>query len=139
MINKCIHICMTIYSAVRKLNHFTLHFSNYLYLFQAQAGWLQHDFGHLSVFNSRKLNHIAHHLVIGHIKVSSTSRSIMFVRETRSTDCLEVRYLLGNSRLDQHSEVDFFSFFFLFLSFSFWGGGEEGGCGAWRDEGEVAF
>lgn len=39
---------------------------------QAQAGWLQHDFGHLSVFNSRKLNHIAHHLVIGHIKGASS-------------------------------------------------------------------
>nr|AWC67986.1 fatty acid desaturase 6 [Sinonovacula constricta] len=39
---------------------------------QAQAGWLQHDFGHLSVFNSRKLNHIAHHLIIGHLKGASS-------------------------------------------------------------------
>nr|WDP79932.1 delta 6 fatty acly desaturase [Ruditapes philippinarum] len=39
---------------------------------QAQAGWLQHDFGHLSVFNSRKMNHIAHHLIIGHLKGASS-------------------------------------------------------------------
>ncbi|KAH3770840.1 acyl-CoA 6-desaturase-like [Dreissena polymorpha] len=39
---------------------------------QAQAGWLQHDFGHLSVFRSRKLNHIAHHLIIGHLKGASS-------------------------------------------------------------------
>ncbi|XP_052814763.1 acyl-CoA 6-desaturase-like [Mya arenaria] len=39
---------------------------------QAQAGWLQHDFGHLSVFNSRRLNHIAHHLIIGHLKGASS-------------------------------------------------------------------
>ena len=42
---------------------------SFLPLFQAQAGWLQHDFGHLSVFKSRTLNHIAHHFLIGHLKV----------------------------------------------------------------------
>ena len=31
---------------------------------QIQAGWLQHDFGHLSVFKSSRLNHIAHWFVI---------------------------------------------------------------------------
>jgi fatty acid desaturase 2 (delta-6 desaturase) len=35
---------------------------------QAQAGWLQHDFGHLSVFKSSKMNHIFHRIVIGTIK-----------------------------------------------------------------------
>ncbi|KAL5457343.1 hypothetical protein EMCRGX_G034592 [Ephydatia muelleri] len=35
---------------------------------QAQAGWLQHDFGHLTVFNSTRLNHIAHDVTIGLLK-----------------------------------------------------------------------
>ncbi|PIO39818.1 hypothetical protein AB205_0126200, partial [Aquarana catesbeiana] len=37
----------------------------------AQAGWLQHDFGHLSVFKTSKWNHIGHKFVIGHLKVLS--------------------------------------------------------------------
>ncbi len=36
---------------------------------QAQTGWLQHDFGHLSVFNSSKLNHAVHDITIGLMKV----------------------------------------------------------------------
>ncbi|KAM6358917.1 acyl-CoA (8-3)-desaturase-like isoform 3-T3 [Alca torda] len=36
---------------------------------QAQAGWLQHDFGHLSVFSKSKWNHWVHKFVIGHLKV----------------------------------------------------------------------
>ncbi|PAA66524.1 hypothetical protein BOX15_Mlig013777g1, partial [Macrostomum lignano] len=39
---------------------------------QAQAGWAQHDYGHLSVFNSRRLNHIGHELVVGHLKGASS-------------------------------------------------------------------
>jgi len=40
---------------------------------QAQAGWLQHDLGHLSVFfKSSRLNHAAHHFVIGAIKGASS-------------------------------------------------------------------
>jgi len=35
---------------------------------QAQAGWLQHDFGHLSVFKSNKMNHFMHHIVLSIIK-----------------------------------------------------------------------
>uniref|UniRef100_A0A3B5MPX9 acyl-CoA (8-3)-desaturase n=1 Tax=Xiphophorus couchianus TaxID=32473 RepID=A0A3B5MPX9_9TELE len=35
---------------------------------QAQAGWLQHDFGHLSVFKKSKWNHLVHKFVIGHLK-----------------------------------------------------------------------
>ncbi|KAJ7344256.1 hypothetical protein JRQ81_000206 [Phrynocephalus forsythii] len=38
---------------------------------QAQAGWLQHDFGHLSVFGSSRWNHWVHKFVIGHLKVSN--------------------------------------------------------------------
>jgi fatty acid desaturase 2 (delta-6 desaturase) len=40
---------------------------------QAQAGWLQHDFGHLSVFKSRDLNLLAHKFVILHLKAASSA------------------------------------------------------------------
>ena len=36
---------------------------------QAQVGWLQHDFGHLSVFNSTRLNHLVHYITMGLMKV----------------------------------------------------------------------
>ncbi|XP_074647947.1 acyl-CoA 6-desaturase-like isoform X2 [Tubulanus polymorphus] len=39
---------------------------------QAQAGWSQHDYGHLSVFPSSKLNHLAHEFVIGTLKGASS-------------------------------------------------------------------
>uniref|UniRef100_A0A8C5RW89 Cytochrome b5 heme-binding domain-containing protein n=1 Tax=Laticauda laticaudata TaxID=8630 RepID=A0A8C5RW89_LATLA len=48
---------------------------------QAQAGWLQHDFGHLSVFQKSVWNHIVHKFVIGHLKVSSASRFSTFQRK----------------------------------------------------------
>uniref|UniRef100_A0A8C2F3J5 Fatty acid desaturase 2 n=1 Tax=Cyprinus carpio TaxID=7962 RepID=A0A8C2F3J5_CYPCA len=35
---------------------------------QSQAGWLQHDFGHLSVCKSSRWNHLVHKFVIGHLK-----------------------------------------------------------------------
>ncbi|XP_038663586.1 acyl-CoA 6-desaturase-like [Scyliorhinus canicula] len=38
---------------------------------QAQSGWLQHDFGHLSVFRSSKWNHLLHKFLIGHMKGAS--------------------------------------------------------------------
>nr|XP_023415540.1 fatty acid desaturase 1 [Loxodonta africana] len=40
---------------------------------QAQAGWLQHDFGHLSVFSTSTWNHLLHHFVIGHLKGAPAS------------------------------------------------------------------
>uniref|UniRef100_A0A8C5PXT9 Cytochrome b5 heme-binding domain-containing protein n=1 Tax=Leptobrachium leishanense TaxID=445787 RepID=A0A8C5PXT9_9ANUR len=40
---------------------------------QSQAGWLQHDFGHLSVFKKSKWNHVAHKFVIGHLKGASAN------------------------------------------------------------------
>ncbi|XP_045711290.1 acyl-CoA (8-3)-desaturase isoform X4 [Phyllostomus hastatus] len=40
---------------------------------QAQAGWLQHDFGHLSVFSTSAWNHLLHHFVIGHLKGAPAS------------------------------------------------------------------
>ncbi|XP_065898010.1 acyl-CoA 6-desaturase-like [Dysidea avara] len=38
---------------------------------QAQAGWLQHDFGHLSVFKKSWMNHLAHHVVQEGLKGAS--------------------------------------------------------------------
>uniref|UniRef100_A0A674APV4 Fatty acid desaturase 2 n=1 Tax=Salmo trutta TaxID=8032 RepID=A0A674APV4_SALTR len=35
---------------------------------QSQAGWLQHDFGHLSVCKKSSWNHVLHKFVIGHLK-----------------------------------------------------------------------
>uniref|UniRef100_A0A8C3AAP4 acyl-CoA (8-3)-desaturase n=1 Tax=Cyclopterus lumpus TaxID=8103 RepID=A0A8C3AAP4_CYCLU len=35
---------------------------------QLQAGWLQHDFGHLSVFKKSSWNHVLHKFAIGHLK-----------------------------------------------------------------------
>jgi len=38
---------------------------------QTQAGWLQHDFGHLSVFKESKWNHWLHYILICHLKSAS--------------------------------------------------------------------
>ncbi|XP_072322468.1 acyl-CoA (8-3)-desaturase-like isoform X3 [Scyliorhinus torazame] len=43
-----------------------------LAIVQAQGGWLQHDFGHLSVFSKSKWNHLVHKFIIGHLKVGHT-------------------------------------------------------------------
>uniref|UniRef100_A0A2I2ZH03 Fatty acid desaturase domain-containing protein n=1 Tax=Gorilla gorilla gorilla TaxID=9595 RepID=A0A2I2ZH03_GORGO len=40
---------------------------------QAQAGWLQHDYGHLSVYRKPKWNHLVHKFVIGHLKGASAN------------------------------------------------------------------
>lgn len=40
---------------------------------QAQAGWLQHDLGHLSVFPDTSSNKLAHKFVIGFLKAASAS------------------------------------------------------------------
>uniref|UniRef100_A0A668U505 acyl-CoA (8-3)-desaturase n=1 Tax=Oreochromis aureus TaxID=47969 RepID=A0A668U505_OREAU len=40
---------------------------------QSQAGWLQHDFGHLSVFKKSSWNHLVHKFVIGHLKGASAN------------------------------------------------------------------
>jgi len=40
---------------------------------QTQAGWLQHDFGHLSVFQKSKWNHWLHMLTICHLKSASAA------------------------------------------------------------------
>lgn len=38
---------------------------------QSQAGWLQHDFGHLSVFKTSRWNHLVHKFAIGQLKGAS--------------------------------------------------------------------
>uniref|UniRef100_A0A8C7HBF6 Fatty acid desaturase 2-like n=1 Tax=Oncorhynchus kisutch TaxID=8019 RepID=A0A8C7HBF6_ONCKI len=40
---------------------------------QAQAGWLQHDYGHLSVCKKSSWNHVLHKFVIGHLKGASAN------------------------------------------------------------------
>ncbi|XP_041053636.1 acyl-CoA (8-3)-desaturase-like isoform X1 [Carcharodon carcharias] len=44
-----------------------------LAIVQAQGGWLQHDFGHLSVFSKSKWNHLVHKFIIGHLKGAPAS------------------------------------------------------------------
>ncbi|KAF7224303.1 acyl-CoA Delta-4 desaturase [Nothobranchius furzeri] len=51
----------------------TLLSSLFLGIAQSQAGWLQHDFGHLSVFKKSKWNHLVHKFVMGHIKGASAN------------------------------------------------------------------
>ncbi|NXF30078.1 FADS2 desaturase, partial [Nyctibius bracteatus] len=51
----------------------TLILACFLTTSQAQAGWLQHDFGHLSVFKKSSWNHIVHKFVIGHLKGASAN------------------------------------------------------------------
>ncbi|XP_067902273.1 acyl-CoA (8-3)-desaturase-like isoform X2 [Heterodontus francisci] len=48
-----------------------------LAIVQAQSGWLQHDFGHLSVFSKSKWNHLAHKFIIGHLKVGKQKKKYM--------------------------------------------------------------
>ncbi|XP_071261289.1 acyl-CoA Delta-6 desaturase-like [Salvelinus alpinus] len=40
---------------------------------QSQAGWLQHDYGHLSVFKKSSWNHVLQKFVIGHLKGASAN------------------------------------------------------------------
>ncbi|XP_060574258.1 acyl-CoA Delta-6 desaturase-like [Ruditapes philippinarum] len=40
---------------------------------QTQAGWLHHDFGHLSVFKTSKANHYFHHFILTFFKGCSSS------------------------------------------------------------------
>ncbi|CAD7670209.1 unnamed protein product [Nyctereutes procyonoides] len=40
---------------------------------QAQAGWLQHDYGHLSVYKKSMWNHVVHKFIIGHLKGASAN------------------------------------------------------------------
>ncbi len=47
---------------------------NFISLFiQAQSGWVQHDFGHLSVFKKASWNHTLHQVFLGVTKVCENS------------------------------------------------------------------
>jgi len=45
----------------------------FLVIALSQAGWSQHDFGHLSVFKNNRLNHALHSITMNLIKGASTS------------------------------------------------------------------
>lgn len=47
--------------------------SIFLVIAQAQAGWAQHDYGHLSVFNSSRWNHVLHLITINFFKGASSA------------------------------------------------------------------
>lgn len=51
---------------------------------QAQAGWLQHDLGHLSVFKSSTWDHLAHKFVIGQLKVPDPTEITLYHVEIHS-------------------------------------------------------
>lgn len=64
-------------------------FSACWFWFQAQTGWLQHDFGHLSVFKKSKWDHFFHYLTIGIIKVTIASpMSLWYFLDHLGTLCL---------------------------------------------------
>ncbi|XP_058011619.1 acyl-CoA (8-3)-desaturase-like isoform X3 [Ahaetulla prasina] len=44
---------------------------------QSQAGWLQHDLGHLSVFSTSKWNHLFHEFVMCHLKLGLQKKKYM--------------------------------------------------------------
>ncbi|XP_014849329.1 fatty acid desaturase 2-like [Poecilia latipinna] len=78
----CLHLCHIVLLealAFLLLSHLgtswtmTLLCSALLATAQSQAGWLQHDFGHLSVFKKSKWNHLVHKFVIGHLKGASAN------------------------------------------------------------------
>lgn len=62
---------------------------------QAQSGWLQHDFGHLSVFNSSKLNHAVHDITIGLMKVCTLHEWQVYVAWMTSIRCMNDKYTLA--------------------------------------------
>lgn len=40
-----------------------------IYLLKAQAGWLQHDLGHVSAFSTNELNHLMQRVTLSTLKV----------------------------------------------------------------------
>lgn len=65
--------------AYQILNYFGTNWLAYLasvacyVIVQSEAGWSQHDFGHLSVFKNNRWNHIMHSFVMNCLKGASTS------------------------------------------------------------------
>nr|KAF6437563.1 fatty acid desaturase 1 [Molossus molossus] len=87
---------------------------------QAQAGWLQHDFGHLSVFSTSTWNHLLHHFVIGHLKVRGPCQLV----EPHALPAPCQAQLLPQRPRHQHAPL------LLCL-------GEDPLCGAWETEEKV--
>ena len=66
-----------VFLVTAQVKHFTfnnnlfrcLNIRFYSLMFQAQAGWLQHDFGHLSAFSTNERNHFMQQITIGLLKV----------------------------------------------------------------------
>lgn len=80
------------------------------FLPQAQAGWLQHDFGHLSVFKKSVWNHIVHKFVIGHLKVKEDNT--LYAKETiaveKSGDLIgPLSHALDVKAINPHREDEF--------------------------------
>ncbi|XP_070569632.1 acyl-CoA 6-desaturase-like [Ptychodera flava] len=56
----------------------------------AQSGWLQHDFGHLSVYKSNKLNNLVHQILMGPLKgASSTWWKHMHYQHHAKPNCMD--------------------------------------------------
>ncbi|CAF3578234.1 unnamed protein product [Rotaria socialis] len=70
----CLHILAFEFAVYYVLNRFGTSWLPYLItilfyiIAEAQCGWIQHDFGHLSVFNKPSWNHAFHHFFLGFIK-----------------------------------------------------------------------
>ncbi|CAF0958212.1 unnamed protein product [Adineta steineri] len=73
----CLHILAFEYAAYFVVFRFGTGWLPYLaaivfyVIAEAQCGWIQHDFGHLSVFKKSKWNHLLHQIFIGFTKGAS--------------------------------------------------------------------
>lgn len=56
-------------------------YSTFCYNKKAQAGWLQHDFGHLAVFKTSKMNHFVQRIVICWFKVGFLKKNNIRFRQ----------------------------------------------------------
>ena len=62
MLQACIHPLRYLLTHTHTHSHADTH------TLQAQAGWLQHDFGHHTVFSDNRFNRAVHHIIIGLMK-----------------------------------------------------------------------
>jgi fatty acid desaturase 2 (delta-6 desaturase) len=73
----CLHILSFEFAAYFVLFRFGTSWLPYLttllfyVIAEAQCGWIQHDFGHLSVFKKSSWNHLVHQFFIGFVKGAS--------------------------------------------------------------------
>ncbi|CAF0985797.1 unnamed protein product [Rotaria sordida] len=75
----CLHILICEFAAYFVLFQFGTSWLPYLIalvlyiIAEAQCGWVQHDFGHLSVFKTSTWNHLLHQFYIGFVKGASAN------------------------------------------------------------------